>query len=89
LRDLANISGTPNGPMMHTGVITTLQAAIGHYGNINANPNNARLDPKLKPNGIGQKLNLNAQEVNALIAFLKTLTGKNIYTDPKWGNPFK
>ena len=89
LRDLANISGTPNGPMMHTGVITTLQAAIGHYGNINANPNNARLDPKLKPNGIGQKLNFNAQEVNALIAFLRTLTGKNIYTDPKWSNPFK
>jgi cytochrome c peroxidase len=89
LRDLANISGTPNGPMMHTGVITTLQAAIGHYGNINANPNNARLDPKLKPNGIGQKLNFNAQEVNALIAFLKTLTGKNIYTDSKWSNPFK
>lgn len=89
LRDLANISGTPNGPMMHTGVITTLQAAIGHYGNINANLNNARLDPKLKPNGIGQKLNFNAQEVNALIAFLRTLTGKNIYTDPKWSNPFK
>ena len=89
LRDLANISGTPNGPMMHTRVITTLQAAIGHYGNINANPNNARLDPKLKPNGIGQKLNFNAQEVNALIAFLRTLTGKNIYTDPKWSNPFK
>ena len=51
--------------------------------------NNARLDPKLKPNGIGQKLNFNAQEVNALIAFLRTLTGKNIYTDPKWSNPFK
>lgn len=75
--------------MMHTGVITTLQAVIDHYDNINANSNNARLNPKLKLNGIGQKLNLNAQEVNALKAFLKTLTGMNIYTDPKWSNPFK
>lgn len=89
LRDIADINGNPNGPMMHTGVITTLQAAIGHYGNINAAPNNPNLDNKLKPNGIGQKLNFNAQEVNSLIAFLKTLTGKNIYSDSKWGNPFR
>jgi len=89
LRDIADINGSPNGPMMHTGVITTLQAAIGHYGAINAAPNNPNLDNKLKPNGIGQKLNFNAQEVNALIAFLKTLTGKNVYSDSKWGNPFK
>lgn len=89
LRDIADINGNPNGPMMHTGVITTLQAAIGHYGTINAAANNTNLDPKLKPNGIGQKLNLNAQEVNAVIAFLKTLSGKNIYTDAKWSDPFK
>lgn len=89
LRDLANTSGEPNSPMMHTGVIKTLQAAIGHYGTINANPNNTNLDARLKPNGVGQKLNFNAQEVNALIAFLKTLTGSNVYTDAKWSNPFK
>lgn len=89
LRDLANTAGEPNSPMMHTGVIKTLQAAIGHYGTINANPNNTNLDARLKPNGVGQKLNFNAQEVNALIAFLKTLTGSNVYTDAKWSNPFK
>lgn len=88
LRDIANSSGNPNTPMMHTAVITTLQAAIGHYGTINANANNTNLDARLKPNGIGQKLNFNAQEINALIAFLKTLSGKTIYTDSKWSNPF-
>jgi cytochrome c peroxidase len=31
LRDLVGRNGEPNSPMMHTGVITTLQAAIGHY----------------------------------------------------------
>ena len=88
LRDLVKTDGTPNSPMMHTGVISTLQAAIGHYGTINLAPGNTNLDPRLRPNGFGQKLNLNAQEVNALIAFLKTLTGSNVYVDAKWSNPF-
>lgn len=89
LRDLVKLDGTTNGPMMHTGVITTLQAAIGHYGNLtNASANNTNLDPRLKPNGFGQQLHLNATEVNAMIAFLKTLSGTNVYTDPKWSSPF-
>ena len=88
LRDLTSPTGNPNSPMMHTGVFTTLQAAIGHYGTINIAPGNTNLDPKLRPNGFGQKLNLNATEVNAMIAFLKTLSGNNVYTDAKWSNPF-
>jgi len=88
LRDLVKTDGTPNGPMMHTGVITTLQAAVGHYGTINLAPGNTNLDVKLRPNGFGQQLHLNAQEVNAVIAFLRTLSGTNVYTDVKWSNPF-
>jgi cytochrome c peroxidase len=90
LRDLIKPDGvTTNGPMMHTGVITTLQAAIGHYGNLtNAAQVNTNLDPRLKPNGFGQQLHLNAQEINAVIAFLKTLSGNNVYSDVKWSNPF-
>ena len=83
-------NGTTNGPMMHTGVIATLQASVGHYGNLtNAAINNPNLDPRLKPNGLGQQLNLNAQEVNSVIAFLQTLSGTNVYTDVKWSNPFQ
>jgi cytochrome c peroxidase len=88
LRDLVKLDGTLNGPMMHTGVITSLQAAIGHYGTINIAPGNTNLDPKLRPNGFGQRLNFNSQEVNALIAFLRTLSGSNVYVDTKWSNPF-
>ena len=88
LRDLVNPSGVPNTAMMHTGVIKTLQAAIGHYGTINIAPGNNRLDPRLRPNGIGQKLNLTATEVNAVIAFLKTLSGTALYQDKKWSDPF-
>ena len=88
LRDLVKIDGTPNGQMMHTGGIVTLQNAIGHYGTINLAPGNNNLDPRLMPGGFGQQLNLTATEVNSVIAFLKTLTGTNVYTDTKWANPF-
>lgn len=88
LRNLVRTDGTTNGPMMHTGVITTLQAAIGHYGTINIAPGNNNLDPRLTPGGIGQQLNLTAPEVNAVIAFLNTLSGTDVYTNAKWSNPF-
>ena len=89
LRNLIQTNETLNGPMMHTGIITSLQAAIGHYGNLTtAAQNNSNLDPRLKPNGIGQQLNLNATEINAMIAFLKTLSGTDVYTNQKWSNPF-
>lgn len=88
LRNITNMEGNPNGPMMHTGIVTTLQAAIGHYGDMTNNLNNTNLDPRLKPNGFGQQLNLTATEINAVIAFLKTLSGSNVYVDSKWSDPF-
>jgi cytochrome c peroxidase len=88
LRDLLNQRGEPNGPMMHTGNLATLQNVIGHYGTINIAPGNTNLDPRLRPNGFGQQLHLIAIEVNALTAFIKTLTGNAVYTDTKWSSPF-
>lgn len=89
LRNITNSSGIENGQFMHTGNLTTLQQVIGHYGNINIAPGNTNLDQRLAPNGNGQKLNLTATEVNAVIAFLKTLSGTDVYTNKKWSNPFK
>ena len=88
LRDLVKIDGTPNGQMMHTGGIVTLQNAIGHYGTINLAPGNNNLDPRLMPGGFGQQLNLTATEVNAVISFLRTLSGTDVYTNAKWSTPF-
>jgi cytochrome c peroxidase len=88
LRDVVKLDGTLNGNLMHTGNIASLQAVIGHYGTINLAPGNTNLDPRLRPNGFGQKLNLTAPEVNAVIAFLKTLSGTNVYVDSKWSSPF-
>jgi cytochrome c peroxidase len=88
LRDVANAAGIENGPLMHTGNLATLQNAVGHYNTINIAPGNTNLDPRLTPGGMGQQLNLNAQEMSGLVAFLKTLSGTNVYVDKKWGNPF-
>ena len=88
LRDLVKQNGTQNGGMMHTGSLATLQTVIGHYGTITIAQGNTNLDPRLRPNGIGQKLNLNSTEVDALVAFLKTLSGSNVYIDAKWSSPF-
>jgi len=89
LRDLLNANGQPNTPMMHNGAFTNLLQVINHYNDIAAPLGNNRLDPRLRNNGLGQKLQLTIDEKNALIAFMKTLTGSNVYTDAKWSNPFK
>ncbi len=88
LRDVMNANGNPNAAMMHTGVFTTMQQVLGHYGNINIAPGNNNLDNRLRPGGNPQKLNLTAQEVINVVAFVKTLTGTNVYVDAKWKNPF-
>ena len=89
LRDIVNPDGSLNGPMMHDGSLTTLLEVIEHYNNIPNNPNNTNLDNRLQgPGNQTQQLNLTNNEKNALEAFLKTLTGSDIYTNEKWSNPF-
>lgn len=88
LRDIVNSAGVPNGPMMHNGIFTDLKTVIGHYGNVPVGPNNTNIDPKLMPNGKPQQLHLTQTEVDAIIAFLKTLTGNDVYTNRKWSDPF-
>jgi cytochrome c peroxidase len=73
---------------MHTANLATLQNAVGHYNTINIAPGNTNLDPRLRPGGVGQKLNLTGAELSGLVAFIKTLSGTNVYTDVKWGSPF-
>lgn len=87
LRNLARATGELNGPFMHNGAFTTLAQVIDHYAAIPGdNPN---LDPRLRrPGGAVQTLNLTAQQRLDLEAFLLTLGGNAIYSDPKWSNPF-
>ncbi|MBM3176418.1 MAG: cytochrome-c peroxidase [Bacteroidetes bacterium] len=89
LRNLTDNAGIPNGPMMHNGIFNSLEEVVGHYNAIPDQPNNTNLDPRLRPNGFTQKLNLSVDEKDALVAFLKTLSGSAVYTDERWSSPFK
>ncbi len=86
LRDLLNSRGEPNGPLMHTGFFKGLTEIVNHY---NAIPgDNPNLDPRLKPAGRPQQLALSDAEKQALVAFLRTLSGNEMYSHTKWSNPF-
>lgn len=88
LRNLARPTGELNGPLMHNGAFTTLAQVIDHYAAIPGD--NANLDPRLRrPGGAVQTLNLTAQQRLDLDAFLLTLSGNALYTDPKWSDPFR
>ncbi|MFM7193917.1 MAG: cytochrome-c peroxidase [Bacteroidota bacterium] len=89
LRDLIAPDGFPHGPMMHDASKLTVEDVIEHYNAIPPQTGNTNLDPKLRPNGSLQKLNLTLQEKQALVAFLKTLTGSAIYSDTRWSSPFQ
>lgn len=88
LRDLLSANGTLNSQAMHDGSLATLEAVINHYNAIPSVPGNTNLDPKLRPQGQFQKLLLTQNEKDALVAFIKTLTGTTVYTDAKWSDPF-
>ena len=84
MRDLVGPNGQLNGNMMHTGNFT-MRAMLQHY---NVVPQAQGLDPRLRPNGNPQRLNMTEQEFQQMEAFLRTLTGNDMYTNPKWSDPF-
>jgi cytochrome c peroxidase len=88
LRNLLDPTGKPNGLFMHDGSMTNLTAVINHYNQIVVNPANTNLDPKLLQNGAGQNLRLSNTQQAAIIAFLATLSGNDVYTNKKWASPF-
>ncbi len=96
LRDLVAPDGTPNGPFMHDGSLASLADVIEHYNAIQEPDSEPPLtqfhntiDNRLRPGGSLQRLNLTDVEKDQLEAFLRTLTGSNLYIDPKWSDPFQ
>jgi len=89
LRNLVNPDGSLNSPLMHDGSFTSLLDVVNHYNNIPNNPANTNLDTRLMDaNDEPQQLNLTEDQKQDLIAFLKTLSGTDIYTNEKWSDPF-
>jgi cytochrome c peroxidase len=95
LRDLMDPNGNSNGPFMHDGSLATLREVIDHYDAIQVPTDEPirteflnTIDNRLLPGGNPQRLNLSETEKNQLEAFLLTLSGNEIYTDPKLSDPF-
>lgn len=89
LRDVVDANGQAYGGFMHNAGangLHTLMDVINHYDSIPAN--NPNLDNRLRPGGRLQRLHLTNAEKDALAAFIRTLTGSDIYTNPKWSDPF-
>ena len=81
---LRNIALTP--PYMHDGRFSTLEQVIEHYntGVKNSSTVDGILFHNLEPGG----LQLNAQDITDLVAFLKTLTDTTFMTDQRFSSPF-
>ncbi|NNE69748.1 MAG: c-type cytochrome [Rhodothermales bacterium] len=81
---LRNIELT--GPYMHDGRFATLREVIEFYNTgIQDHPN---LDNRLQQNGRPRRMNLSNQEVDALVAFLETMTDPTLATDERFSDPF-
>lgn len=75
-------------PYMHDGRFSTLEEVVDHYSE-GIKPHK-HLDVKFKDNlGNVKPLKLSSLEKKALVAFLKTLTDKEMAANPKWSDPFR
>ncbi len=94
LRNIFDQHGNALGPFMHDGSLQDFKAVLDHYNDISADRNlNRNLDARLSGgnnsnSALGQKLLLTDNERLAITAFMKTLSGQQVFIDPKWSNPF-
>ncbi|NVK23504.1 MAG: di-heme enzyme [Gammaproteobacteria bacterium] len=88
---LRNVAITP--PYMHDGSIATLREVIEHYarGGSNTVSGVNAGDGALSPlkSGLVQGFDTTDEEIEAVIAFLESLTDQQFITDPKFSNPFE
>lgn len=83
VNSLRNIS--VRGPYMHDGRFQSLREVVEFYNNgIQNSPN---LDNRVR-GGAVRRMNLNNNEINALVAFMNTLTDQSFLTDVKFSDPF-
>lgn len=96
LRDLFGADGSANGPFMHNGFSTDFNDVLDHYESV---PLGNNTDRRLSGDGgrrgggpnndMVRNLAITDSEKEAVLAFMKTLTGSNVYTDEKWSDPFE
>ena len=85
MASLRNIDLTA--PYMHDGRFQSLREVVEHYNSgIQAHPN---LDNRLRDRqGRPIRMNLSNTDIDALVAFMRTLTDETLATDDRFSNPF-
>ena len=75
------------GPYMHDGRFATLEEVVDFYtSGVRDGP---ALDPRLREGREPRRLDLDAGDRAALVAFLKTLDDPVLTTDPRFSDPFR
>ncbi len=73
---------------MHDGRFTTLEEVVQFYNTgVQNNPNLSNL--LRNQDGTVTRLNLSAQDMADMVAFLRTLTDNNFLSDPRFSDPFQ
>ncbi|MBO6575983.1 MAG: hypothetical protein JJ896_09955 [Rhodothermales bacterium] len=73
-------------PYMHDGRFATLEDVVRFYNDgIQDHPN---LDNRLQVGGRPRRMNLSESEVDALVAFMQTLTDPSLATEERFSDPF-
>ena len=88
LRDIFGPDGSVNTPMMHTGNFLEFTTIVEHYNEVIPDVNNRTVDGRLVRGLTSVKLELTSTERADLEAFVRTLTGSNMYSDERWSTPF-
>ncbi|MEM9897689.1 MAG: cytochrome c peroxidase, partial [Bacteroidota bacterium] len=74
-------------PFMHDGRFSTLREVVTFYNDgVQDHPNISR--EMLGRNGEIRRLNLSEDEIDAIVAFMETLTDENFIQDEKFSDPF-
>jgi len=90
IRNVMQPNGTENGPFMHDGSLADLRAVLEHYTFVSYNPENTNLSIGMGGTilDFDHRRPMSMEQADALIAFMATLTGTDIYENPKWSDPF-
>ncbi|MDB4537385.1 hypothetical protein N9230_02090 [Akkermansiaceae bacterium] len=88
LRNIFNPAGELNGPLFHNGAVTEVDGIMAHYNFQEIDPENTNLDPRLTLEGLPLFLDVAPYEERQILAFLRTLSGSDVYTNEKWSDPF-
>ena len=88
LRNLFTPDGEEIGPFMHDGSLKDLDAVLEHYSFIPFDPENDNVSIGVSGLPFDARRPMSDHQVLALKAFMRTFTGTDVFTNPKWSDPF-